>query len=55
MTNEKILIVVLLVLGISLWIVNDHRSFFRRDMHNVGSDIRETGRDAADSIRKAVQ
>ena len=35
-----------------IWAVADHRPLFRS---SVGSDIKQTGRDAADSIRRAVQ
>ena len=50
-----ILLLVLLVLGIGLWLGAGDHSPFRRDMHNIGADIRATGRDAADSIRRTVQ
>ena len=52
MTNGILLILVILAV---VWIASEHHPFFRRDLHNVGADIRETGRDTAASIREAVK
>ena len=47
-------ILIILLLVFFIWTLADHRPLFRRDMHDVGSDLQQAGRDTADSVRRAV-
>lgn len=50
---SSILAVVLIV--VIILVLSENRHFFIRDVHHLGSDIREAGQDTSDAIRRTVQ
>ena len=61
MTRETSVLLVIIVLIIGVWAIAGGRPLFRSSgniqaaVQDAGQDIRSTGRDAADSIRRTVQ
>ena len=61
MTRETSALLVIIVLIIGAWAIAGGRPFFRSSgniqaaVQDAGQDIKSTGRDAADAIRRAVE
>jgi len=52
MKKKTVGVVAVFLVVVLVWVVTGGRPLFRR---TVGEDIRSTGRDVADSIRRVVQ